>query len=833
MSFFSGIAKVVKRVFASEIIGVVAGAIFPPLGVAAGGVLGSIAASTGVGTAVAEGIALGAEGLVNLAGNAAANNLINKQLGNKAISSVSTSMAVSLVRSVAINTNYALNDIPKNLIGLHNPVDIRTSNFGPDIIQKVILPNIQNSILTTVNLELNKKITNLLVFNAPQDVINILGLDKLKSQIIAGLQPAINRSILLVLESYLIDLYNRGLLVPPIVKNIPGFFSGGNSIYAIQKYTEVYNQSQVQSALSRSQNFNVLNKDNISILETSRKLGVDPTGTYPTPEYKNQPEVNKLARGDVQGTIVQRKEEDRLLGARLPNDQTWNQPPSPYKAVYPNNKVFETPSGHLIELDDSPGAERIHLYHKSGTFMEIDSSGSITKKAKGSSYEIIEKNGKIFIGGQADISVTGACNIFVGNDANIEVEGNTNIRCHNDIIAEAAGNFKLSAAESFSIRSANVFIEADNELQVLAENKIVLNTQGDLHANADSEMYFTSYNSYNSLKNSQYFELLGEFNVSATGDALITSKNYFGVTSESYYHQSLKDINLKANELIKTQGDEIHFNSPSNLPENSEQAATGIPLAINSENSLAGVLENRKIITRVEIPDPSVIGLAQVYVSEVEEPEASKQEKEKVKNTIITRGFVPQEKLEENPVKLEEYSPSTNQVNIVSPSEELIKLNRVPENFKLSPGFTLGMLTTKTAVSNYPLRAQKGLKYGEILYNLQAIALNVCEPIKTLYPMMFITSCFRHDNNSPNSDHALGKAVDIQFKGFSKDQYYQAAKELSKVINYDKFILEYNAAVSRPWIHISFGINANRKLVYTMVNNEIYSQSLVYIGNVG
>ena len=113
---------------------------------------------------------------------------------------------------------------------------------------------------------------------------------------------------MLVLESYLLDLYNRGVLVPPIVQNIPGFFNVGNSTLAIRRYTDVYNQTQVQTALSSSSNFKVLNDDNIAILQTAKNLGVDPTGTYPTPEYKNEPEVNKLARGVIKDTQVQSKE---------------------------------------------------------------------------------------------------------------------------------------------------------------------------------------------------------------------------------------------------------------------------------------------------------------------------------------------------------------------------------------------------------------------------------------------------------------------------------------------------------------------------------------------
>lgn len=45
---------------------------------------------------------------------------------------------------------------------------------------------------------------------------------------------------------------------------------------------------------------------------------------------------------------------------------------------YPDNKVYETESGHYKEYDDTPGAERIKESHKSGTYYEIDKDGNMT-----------------------------------------------------------------------------------------------------------------------------------------------------------------------------------------------------------------------------------------------------------------------------------------------------------------------------------------------------------------------------------------------------------------------------------------------------------------------
>ena len=57
------------------------------------------------------------------------------------------------------------------------------------------------------------------------------------------------------------------------------------------------------------------------------------------------------------------------------------------------------------------------------------------------------------------------------------------------------------------------------------------------------------------------------------------------------------------------------------------------------------------------------------------------------------------------------------------------KVKDLPGNFKLSPNFTVDMLTHKAAVTKDKLQAQQGLTYGEIAFNLQALALNVLEPV--------------------------------------------------------------------------------------------------------
>jgi hypothetical protein len=141
------------------------------------------------------------------------------------------------------------------------------------------------------------------------------------------------------------------------------------------------------------------------------------------------------------------------------------------------------------------------------------------------------------------------------------------------------------------------------------------------------------------------------------------------------------------------------------------------------------------------------------------------------------------------------------------------------------------MLSSKAAVSRDPVRGHAGATYGEIVYNLQAVALNILEPVKKIYPKMFVTSAFRDPGNSSNaktSQHPLGQGVDIQFKGITKKEYYDIAVKLAKVLKYDQLILEYCNYTNNPWIHVSYSVK-NRSQVLTFFNHKTHSQGLTQL----
>jgi hypothetical protein len=101
----------------------------------------------------------------------------------------------------------------------------------------------------------------------------------------------------------------------------------------------------------------------------------------------------------------------------------FSEPASPYAAEYPYNTVTETTSGHIIEYDDTPDAERIHHYHKSGTFEEYHPDGKKVTNVKNDNVEIVHGNKNVHIKGNLNIVVDGNYTMIVGGNEVVNVGG--------------------------------------------------------------------------------------------------------------------------------------------------------------------------------------------------------------------------------------------------------------------------------------------------------------------------------------------------------------------------------------------------------------------------
>ena len=129
------------------------------------------------------------------------------------------------------------------------------------------------------------------------------------------------------------------------------------------------------------------------------------------------------------------------------------EPKTQYKSEYPYNKTITTKRGHVIEIDDTPKAERIHIYHRKGSYVELNPDGSIIVKALGKSIDISIED-KTIISDKGDIGIT-------ANDGNINLEAEKSI----NIIAKEDSGF---------VSDKKVTIASGEDLELGSEKNVVI-----------------------------------------------------------------------------------------------------------------------------------------------------------------------------------------------------------------------------------------------------------------------------------------------------------------------------------------------------------------------
>lgn len=123
----------------------------------------------------------------------------------------------------------------------------------------------------------------------------------------------------------------------------------------------------------------------------------------------------------------------------------WEEPFSAWDAKYPYNKVMmQSEANHIIEVDDTPGSERMNWQHQSGTYEEIDHTGSRAVKIVGDNYEIVVGEEFIYIKGNQKITVDGDVNWLFKRNFTMEVLGDTKMLFRGNVEQRTSGDHKMA-----------------------------------------------------------------------------------------------------------------------------------------------------------------------------------------------------------------------------------------------------------------------------------------------------------------------------------------------------------------------------------------------------
>ena len=238
--------------------------------------------------------------------------------------------------------------------------------------------------------------------------------------------------------------------------------------------------------------------------DPTTEKGNRPNGPYPLMSYlgtasenddgkeiypEAEPDLNKLARGITLGTIVPTKISGASghAGHPVANGATgnWNEKYPPYDAQYPYNHVLESESGHVVEIDDTPDHERMHLYHKTGSFQEYHPDGSKVDK--------VIKDHQGFVLGDEQIHITGDTDILVGSMSEggnesrftLLVRGNADIQVDKNSKIVTKGNVEVLTEGDAEVHTKkNLSVKTDGDFRHDVGGTTVINSSGNMTLNA-------------------------------------------------------------------------------------------------------------------------------------------------------------------------------------------------------------------------------------------------------------------------------------------------------------------------------------------------------------
>lgn len=163
-----------------------------------------------------------------------------------------------------------------------------------------------------------------------------------------------------------------------------------------------------------------------------------PDGIFPLNDRLNEEDINRLSRVEKLDDTIHQKINDSLSENSDKAEVTIKEPNSKNQnSKYPDNSVLETKSGHVIEIDETPGNERIRIYHKSGTYEEISFEGDRVQKNVKDVYILTESNLKELV--QKEVQR------YIGSNLTEHIKGNVKLKVDGNLEWDIGGNIKITS----------------------------------------------------------------------------------------------------------------------------------------------------------------------------------------------------------------------------------------------------------------------------------------------------------------------------------------------------------------------------------------------------
>ncbi|ADQ52909.1 baseplate hub subunit and tail lysozyme [Aeromonas phage AsFcp_4] len=228
------------------------------------------------------------------------------------------------------------------------------------------------------------------------------------------------------------------------------------------------------------------------------------------------PKLSKRSKEDASGSTASFKAVDVGDDPENPPVEAksrimFEEPKSSYGAQYPYNHVYESESGHIQEFDDTPGKERYHRKHPTGTFEEIRPDGSRLIKIVGEDYLIVKNGRNVNVKGNLKVVIEGNAELYYMGNVTQTVDGNMTQLIRGNVTETIDGNV-------FQTVHGNVDESIDGNVNQLIKGNVGQSIDGNVTQRIKGNQTANVDGDYK-------LSVKGNYDVAATGNAKMKGAN--------------------------------------------------------------------------------------------------------------------------------------------------------------------------------------------------------------------------------------------------------------------------------------------------------------------
>ncbi len=219
----------------------------------------------------------------------------------------------------------------------------------------------------------------------------------------------------------------------------------------------------------------------------------DPNGEFPNstinaptkPQALGEPDWHKLARTDISDTCIEKRieEVDTDNKKALESlENLWDEKLTDYRGLYPHNTVFATRTGITIELDNSTPNGRIHIYHPSHTYIEIQDDGDLIVRNAKDKYKVVGQDEYAHVKGNTFENIDGLKSTLMNEKAD-EIKTD-----HQEYCGESFSLQVENGKMKFYTNTDNIEIHSSKDVQVYSDQKIFMSAKDDINITSDKDI---------------------------------------------------------------------------------------------------------------------------------------------------------------------------------------------------------------------------------------------------------------------------------------------------------------------------------------------------------